>query len=76
MVVLYFILGLYILISNFNAIPSTFYLIFSEAFNLNTMVQGGFWGLILIGIRRAVFSSSGVGLHHIPRSVYHKTRNG
>ena len=68
MVVLYFILGLYILISNFNAIPSTFYLIFSEAFNLNTMVQGGFWGLILIGIRRAVFSSeSGVGL----APIYH-----
>ena len=68
MVVLYFILGLYILISNFNAIPSTFYLIFSEAFNLNTMVQGGFWGLVLIGIRRAVFSSeSGVGL----APIYH-----
>ena len=68
MVVLYFFLGLYILISNFNAIPSTFYLIFSEAFNLNTMVQGGFWGLVLIGIRRAVFSSeSGVGL----APIYH-----
>ena len=68
MVILYFILGLFILISNFELIPSTFILIFSEAFNLNTMVQGGFWGLVLIGIRRAIFSSeSGVGL----APIYH-----
>ena len=68
MVILYFILGLFILISNFELIPSTFTLIFSEAFNFNTMVQGGFWGLVLIGIRRAIFSSeSGVGL----APIYH-----
>ena len=68
MVILYFILGIYILISNMDVVPSTFYLIFSEAFNLNTIVQGGFWGLVLIGIRRAVFSSeSGVGL----APIYH-----
>ena len=68
MVILYFILGLFILIVNANVVPSTFALIFSEAFNFNTMVQGGFWGLILIGVRRAVFSSeSGVGL----APIYH-----
>tara|TARA_B100000575_G_scaffold223629_1_gene184096 strand:+ start:16193 stop:17542 length:1350 start_codon:yes stop_codon:yes gene_type:complete len=68
MVMLYFILGLFILISNANAVPSTFVLIFSEAFNFNTAIQGGFWGLVLIGIRRAVFSSeSGVGL----APIYH-----
>ena len=68
MVLLYFMLGLFILISNFELIPSTFTLIFSEAFNFNTMVQGGFWGLVLIGIRRAIFSSeSGVGL----APIYH-----
>ena len=68
MVVLYFLLGIFILISNINVVPSTFALIFSEAFNFNTMVQGGFWGLVLIGIRRAVFSSeSGVGL----APIYH-----
>ena len=76
MVILYFILGLFILVSNANVGPSTFLLIFSEAFNFNTMVQGGFWGLVLIGIRRAVFSSeSGVGL----APIYHgqsSTRNG
>ena len=72
MVILYFILGLFILVSNANVVPSTFLLIFSEAFNFNTMVQGGFWGLVLIGIRRAVFSSeSGVGL--APVSYTHLT---
>jgi len=68
MVILYFMLGIYILISNIDAVPSTFYLIFSEAFNFNTIVQGGFWGIVLIGIRRAIFSSeSGVGL----APIYH-----
>jgi AGCS family alanine or glycine:cation symporter len=80
MVILYFILGVYILISNIDAVPSTFYLIFKEAFNFNTMVQGGFWGLVLIGIRRAVFSSeSGVGLapiYHGQSSTKHGTDEG
>ena len=68
MVILYFMLGIYILISNIDAVPSTFYLIFSEAFNFSTIVQGGFWGIVLIGIRRAIFSSeSGVGL----APIYH-----
>mgnify|MGYP005740100163 CR=1 FL=1 len=68
MVILYFILGIYILIANASEVPDTFALIFSEAFNFNTIVQGGFWGLVLIGIRRAVFSSeSGVGL----APIYH-----
>jgi len=80
MVILYFILGVYILISNIDAVPSTIYLIFNEAFNFNTMVQGGFWGLVLIGIRRAVFSSeSGVGLapiYHGQSSTKHGTDEG
>ena len=76
MVILYFILGIYILIANMDVVPSTFYLIFSEAFNFNTIVQGGFWGLVLIGIRRAVFSSeSGVGLAHINHGQS-TTKNG
>ena len=35
MVILYFILGLFILVTNANVVPSTFLLIFSEAFNFN-----------------------------------------
>lgn len=62
MVVLYFIMGLYILISQYNLILPALQSIVTEAFNLNTAATGGFWGLVLLGIRRAVFSNeSGVG---------------
>ena len=68
MVIVYFFIGLFILVSNYSMIPSTFKLIFVNAFDFNSAVVGGFWGLILIGIKRAVFSSeSGVGL----APIYH-----
>lgn len=62
MVGLYFFMGLFILLYNYNLVFPTFKLIFTEAFNINTVVTGGFWGLIILGVRRAVFSNeSGVG---------------
>ena len=62
MVVLYFSMGLFILIDNSTLVQPALKAIFTEAFNLNTAVTGGFWGLVLLGIRRAVFSNeSGVG---------------
>jgi AGCS family alanine or glycine:cation symporter len=62
MVGLYFLMGLYILISNSSLIVPTFVHIFEEAFNVQTAVAGGFWGLVILGVRRAVFSNeSGVG---------------
>ena len=62
MVGLYFFLGLFILFFNYELVLPTFKLIFKEAFNLETMLAGGFWGLIILGVRRAVFSNeSGVG---------------
>ena len=62
MVGLYFFMGLFILLYNYNLVFPTFKLIFIEAFNINTVVTGGFWGLIILGVRRAVFSNeSGVG---------------
>ena len=62
MVGLYFGLGVFILIQNASLVPEVVQQIFSEAFNVNTAVMGGFWGLVLLGIRRAVFSNeSGVG---------------
>ncbi|ETN93903.1 alanine/glycine:cation symporter family protein [Zhouia amylolytica] len=62
MVVLYMLTAVYILATNAEAIAPSFKLIFTEAFNLQTATQGGLWGLILLGIRRAVFSNeSGVG---------------
>ena len=63
MVVLYFVSVLLIMFFNFSAIPDAFALIFKEAFHLKTAAQGGLWGLVIIGIRRAVFSNeAGVGL--------------
>lgn len=62
MVVLYFSMGVFILISNTEQLAPALSAIFTEAFNLDTAVTGGFWGLVLLGIRRAVFSNeSGVG---------------
>lgn len=62
MVGIYFLLGAYILLTNSSQIVPSFELIFSEAFDFETAITGGFWGLVLLGIRRAVFSNeSGVG---------------
>ena len=63
MVVLYLVSVLMIMLFNLSSVPHAFALIFEEAFNLKTAVTGGFWGLVIIGIRRAVFSNeAGVGL--------------
>lgn len=62
MVGLYFFIGIYILAVNIEGVIPAFRLIFSEAFNFKTIVTGGFWGLVILGVRRAVFSNeSGVG---------------
>lgn len=62
MVMIYFFAVFYIMIVNAGQIWPSLMLVFEEAFNLNTAVQGGLWGLIIIGVRRAVFSNeSGVG---------------
>lgn len=62
MVGIYMLMGGYILITNIDAILPTIVLIFKEAFRWDTAVTGGFWGLVILGVRRAVFSNeSGVG---------------
>ena len=62
MVMLYLSMGLYILWTHSTAIIPTFQQIFQEAFGLKAAVSGSFWGLVILGVRRAVFSNeSGVG---------------
>lgn len=62
MVMVYFSMGVFILFDNSSLVLPALNAIFTEAFNFNTAVTGGFWGLVLLGIRRAVFSNeSGVG---------------
>ncbi len=62
MVLLYLLAVIIIMVMNAGQIWPSLKLILIEAFNFKTAVQGGLWGLIIIGIRRAVFSNeSGVG---------------
>ena len=62
MVGLYFFMGLYMIFSNLDEVIPTFELIFFEAFNFKSAMTGGFWGLVILGVRRAVFSNeSGIG---------------
>ncbi|MFV9550712.1 alanine/glycine:cation symporter family protein [Algibacter sp. PT7-4] len=67
MVLLYFVLILFILISNYNVVPKYFVMIFTDAFSANfyqgnTFMGGVLGGLILLGIRRGAFSNeAGIG---------------
>ena len=75
MVTLYFMMGLFIIIGNYSSFFPTIELIFIEAFNTKTAVAGGFWGLIILGVRRAVFSNeSGVGNAPMYHGQSHSSR--
>ncbi|WP_425399132.1 alanine/glycine:cation symporter family protein [Aeoliella sp.] len=65
----YVLAALIILATNFNQIPSAFYKIVSEAFTPQAG-YGGFLGVLVIGIRRAVFSNeAGAGSAAIAHSA-------
>ena len=53
MVVLYLSMGVYILVDNASLIIPTFVKIFDAAFTWQTAATGGFWGLVILGVRRA-----------------------
>ncbi len=67
MVLLYFVLVLFILISNYDVVPKYFMMIFTDAFAANHYTDSPFLGgvlgaLILLGIRRGAFSNeAGIG---------------
>ena len=62
MVILYLLMGGWVLVDNVSQIPDVLKTIILSAFDFKTMYVGGFWGLVLLGIRRAVFSNeSGIG---------------
>ncbi len=65
----YVICAIYILSTNYTAIPAAFGRIFGEAFSANAM-YGGFLGCLVIGIKRAVFSNeAGAGSASIAHSA-------
>ncbi len=68
MVVLYFLAVAVVMVTNAGQILPSLQLIVTEAFDFNTMVKGGFWGLVILGVRRAVFSNE-AGLGSAP--MYH-----
>ncbi|MEJ6792626.1 MAG: alanine/glycine:cation symporter family protein [Lacinutrix sp.] len=67
MVILYFVLVLYILLSNYQLVPKYFVMIFTDAFSADFYNGDAFFGgvlgaLILLGIRRGAFSNeAGIG---------------
>lgn len=68
MVLLYFIAVFVVMITNAGEIWPSLQLIVREAFDFKTAVQGGFWGMVILGVRRAVFSNE-AGLGSAP--MYH-----
>lgn len=68
MVLIYFLAVLIVMFANAGEIIPSLKLIITEAFNFKTAIQGGFWGLVILGVRRAVFSNE-AGLGSAP--MYH-----
>lgn len=73
MVLLYLLAVIVVMATNSTLIWPSLKMIFVEAWNFKTAVTGGFWGLVIIGIRRAMFSNE-AGLGSAP--MYHgQSRN-
>ncbi|NNK75843.1 MAG: alanine:cation symporter family protein [Maribacter sp.] len=68
MVGVYLIAVLVVMAMNASQIIPSLKLIITEAWNFKTIVTGGFWGLVIIGVRRAMFSNE-AGLGSAP--MYH-----
>ena len=68
MVLVYLVAVVVVMIMNSSQVWPSLKLIITEAWNFKTVVTGGFWGLVIIGIRRAMFSNE-AGLGSAP--MYH-----
>ncbi|MFS4468513.1 alanine/glycine:cation symporter family protein [Maribacter sp. 2210JD10-5] len=68
MVMVYLLAVIIVMAMNFSQVLPSLKLIVSEAWNFNTVITGGFWGLVIIGVRRAMFSNE-AGLGSAP--MYH-----
>ena len=68
MVAVYLIAVVVVMALNASEIMPALKMIITEAWNFNTIVTGGFWGLVIIGVRRAMFSNE-AGLGSAP--MYH-----
>ncbi len=68
MVLVYLAAVIVVMIMNSEQVWPALKMILTEAWNFKTIVTGGFWGLVIIGIRRAMFSNE-AGLGSAP--MYH-----
>ncbi|SDF14570.1 alanine or glycine:cation symporter, AGCS family [Pricia antarctica] len=68
MVGVYLVAVVIVMVLNSSQILPSLKMIITEAWNFKTLVTGGFWGLVIIGIRRAMFSNE-AGLGSAP--MYH-----
>ena len=68
MVLVYLVAVVVVMAMNVEKVIPSLKMIVSEAWNFKTVVTGGFWGLVIIGIRRAMFSNE-AGLGSAP--MYH-----
>lgn len=68
MVMVYLVAVILVMIANASQVGPSLKLIVTEAWNFKTVVTGGFWGLVIIGVRRAMFSNE-AGLGSAP--MYH-----
>ena len=68
MVAVYLVAVIIVMVLNSSQILPSLKMIVTEAWNFKTVVTGGFWGLVIIGVRRAMFSNE-AGLGSAP--MYH-----
>lgn len=68
MVAVYLIAVIVVMGMNASQIIPSLKMIITEAWNFKTMATGGFWGLVIIGVKRAMFSNE-AGLGSAP--MYH-----
>ena len=68
MVAVYLIAVILVMAMNASQILPSLKMIITEAWNFKTIVTGGFWGLVIIGVKRAMFSNE-AGLGSAP--MYH-----
>lgn len=68
MVAIYLLAVLAVMAMNAGQILPALEMIFTEAWNFKSLATGGFWGLVIIGVRRAMFSNE-AGLGSAP--MYH-----
>ena len=80
MVLFYFLITSYLLITNFSEVPAMFALIFTDAFSGSAVSGGALGAVILIGVQRGVFSNeAGLGtesMAHGAAKTTEPTREG